>query len=73
MTDKSESQGSNQSQGENTAQSMSSSTPPPRILPKVDPGKTINFRQEGFDLRKVDPGKTINNRRDGVDPKIVQK
>jgi hypothetical protein len=49
MTDKSENQSSTQIQNQNTAKSMSSSTQPKRILPRVDPAKTINLIQEGFD------------------------
>jgi hypothetical protein len=54
MTDKSKNQGSNQSQNQNTAQSMSSSTQPKRILPRVDPAKTINLIQEGHDPKSVE-------------------
>jgi hypothetical protein len=48
MTDKSGNQGQSRDQDQNTAQSV-----PPHILPKVDPAKTINFRQEGFDPKIV--------------------
>jgi hypothetical protein len=51
MTGKSGNQG--QSQGQNTAQSIPASTPSPRILPKVDPSKTINLMQEGYDPKIV--------------------
>jgi hypothetical protein len=54
MTDKSENKGSTQSQNQNTAQSMSSSTQPKRILPRVDPAKTINLIQEGHDPKIVE-------------------
>ncbi len=53
MTDKSGNQGQSQSQNQNTAQSVPSATPPPRILPKVDPAKTINYRQDGADPNRV--------------------
>lgn len=52
MTDKSEDRGLTQSQKQNTSESMSS-TPPTRILPKVDPAKTINLIQEGRDPNRV--------------------
>lgn len=54
MTEKSENQGSTQSQNQNTAQLMSSSTQPKRILPRVDPAKTINLIQEGYDPKSVE-------------------
>jgi hypothetical protein len=53
MAEKSENQGSNQSQNQNTAQSVSSSTKPTRILPRVDPAKTINFMQDGADPNRI--------------------
>jgi hypothetical protein len=53
MTDKSESKGSTQGQNQNTAQSISSSTKPTRILPKVDPAKTINLMQDGADPNRI--------------------
>jgi hypothetical protein len=53
MTDKSDDRGSTQSQDRNTAQSMSSSTQKTRILPKVDPAKTINLIQEGYNPKSV--------------------
>jgi hypothetical protein len=53
MTDKSESKGSTQGQNQNTAQSISSSTKPTRILPKVDPAKTINLMQDGADPKRI--------------------
>jgi hypothetical protein len=54
MTDKSGNQGQSQSQNQNTAQSVPSVTPTPRILPKVDPAKTINLIQEGYDPKSVE-------------------
>jgi hypothetical protein len=53
MTEKSENQGSNKSQNQNTAHPMSSSTKPTPILPRVDPAKTINFMQDGVDPKRV--------------------
>jgi hypothetical protein len=53
MTDKSENKASTQSQNQNTAQSMSSSTQPKRILPRVDPAKTINLMQDGADPNRI--------------------
>jgi hypothetical protein len=53
MRDKSKNQGSTQSQNQNTAQSIPSSTKPTRILPKVDPTKTINLMQDGADPNRT--------------------
>jgi hypothetical protein len=47
MTDKSE------NKGQNTAKSIPSQTPSPRILPKVDPAKTINYRKDGADSSRI--------------------
>jgi DNA-nicking Smr family endonuclease len=47
MTEKSENQ--SQSQSQNAAKSM----PSPRILPKVDPAKTINYRKDGADPSRI--------------------
>jgi hypothetical protein len=43
MTDKSE------NKGQNTAKSI----PSPRILPKIDPAKTINYRKDGADSSRI--------------------
>ena len=51
MTEKSNNQGSTQNQ--NTAQSTPSPAKPIRILPKVDPAKTINLMQDGADPNKI--------------------
>lgn len=51
MTDKPENQGSAQSQ--NTAESIAPATKPARILPKVDPARTINLIQDGADPNRI--------------------
>jgi hypothetical protein len=44
------------SQKQNQVQSLNQSSPPPvspKSLPKVDPSKTISYRQDGADRNKT--------------------